>query len=125
MWVVSRCTIFFRVERVLTEAIESNTRIVNNEIYTVAMRLSQMIRKALDAAAIRDVQSMIFDLRKPAMSFQCLCFSQLRILLQGLDSSFASARVSRREIDQERPVVERRLGVLEGQLAHYSKTDAL
>ena len=89
------------------------------------MSLLQVVRKSLDAAAACDVKQMELDLRETTVGLQCLGLLQCRILLQILDGGFSSALVASRQINQEGSVVERRLGVLQGELLHDGASDAL
>ena len=89
------------------------------------MSLLQVVRKGLDAAAACDVKQMELDLREATVGLQCLGLLQCRILLQILNGSFASALIASRQIDQKGSVVERRLGVLQGELLHDGASDAL
>jgi hypothetical protein len=84
-----------------------------------------MVRKGLDAVTARDVKQMELDLRKPTFGLQCLCLLELRILLQVFDGSLSPALIASRQVNQERPIVERRLGVLKGELLDYGASNTL
>jgi hypothetical protein len=70
----------------------------------------------LDTLAVRNVQSMIFDLRYATIRLQGLGSFQLIIFIQGFDSGLAPPGISCSKVDQKRSVVERRLGILKRKL---------
>jgi hypothetical protein len=84
-----------------------------------------MSRKPLNTATVCYVQRLELNLGKAAIRFEGLGLLQLCILLEFCYSSLSSALVAGRKIDKKRPVLERRLWILEGELAHNGKTDTL
>jgi hypothetical protein len=81
--------------------------------------------KALNAATVRDIQGVESDFGGSAIRFKSFGLLQLRILLELRDGSFSPTLVSCSEVNQEGPIVKRRLGILEGELAHNGKTNTL
>lgn len=53
----------------LTESIQCNTRVVDDEVNTISMGLFEIIRKRLNALAVCDVQSMELYLSKSSIIF--------------------------------------------------------
>jgi hypothetical protein len=101
-----------------TKPIQRNPSIVHHEIDTLCVRLFQMRCQTLNTTLVRDVQMVVFDLCKPAISFQCFGFLQLCILFQLCECGFASSLVAGGEVDEKGTVVEGRFGVLECELAN-------
>ena len=81
------------------------------------MGVLKVFRECLYALAARYVQGRISDFRESAISRQSVGLLQLTILVELANSSFSSAFVSSREVYEEVPVVEGRLGVLQGELS--------
>ena len=68
---------------------------------------------------------VVLDLCEAAVGFERFCLLELCILLELFEGGFASTLVARSKVDQEGAVVERRFGVLEGQLADNCEADTL
>lgn len=101
-----------------TEAVQCNAGVVDDEIDAFGVRLLQVFCKILDARLIGDVQMVVLDLCETAICLKCFGLLQLRVLFKLLERCLASALVARGEVYEERTIVERRFGILEGELAY-------
>ena len=79
----------------------------------------------LNAPAVRDIQGVESDFGESTVRFKSFGLLQLRILLEFCYRSFSPALIPRCKINEKRSVLKRRLGILEGELAHNGETDAL
>jgi hypothetical protein len=70
-----------------------------------------------DARAVGDVELAEADVAEAAVLDERLGAGELRVGAQVLHGRFAAGAVARRQVDEQRPVVERRLRVVEGELA--------
>lgn len=93
-------------ETVHTESVHSDTGIVDHEVDALVVRLLQVFGEIRDAGLVGDIQVVILDLCKSAVRLECFGLVQLRVLLELLQRSLASALVTRCEVDEERSVVE-------------------
>jgi hypothetical protein len=82
-------------------------------------------RKALNAAAVCDIQGVESDFGESAIRYEGFGLLQLRILLELRHRSFSPDLVSCSKVNEEGPILKRRLGILEGKLAYNGKTNTL
>lgn len=64
-----------------TEAVERDAGVVDDEVDAIAVCLLQMGRETSDAAAVCDVESVVFYLGQAAVGAERLGLLQLRVLL--------------------------------------------
>jgi len=90
-----------------TKAIQGDAGVVDDKVDALAVRLFEMLCQVLDARLICDVQVVVLDLCEAAICFEGFGLLQLRVLLELLQRGLASALIAGREVDEERPIVQR------------------
>lgn len=88
------------------------------------MFLLQERRKVQYALRLADIDPMILNRRQPPLLRQRLRFPQLRITLQRLDRILSPPLVPRAQVDEQRPIIESRGRILQGEVADDGQTDA-
>ena len=100
--------------------IEHNTRIVDDNVKTIGMLLLQECAEVLNALRLADVKRVEFDRRVATILDKDFGILELLVAFECLDGLCAALLGSGGQVDEEWSGLERRLRVLQRELANWT-----
>src|SRR2546430_1587740 len=101
-----------------TKPIQRHSSVIDQYVDALWVFLGQERAKSINAPAVRNVQVTVFEVRESAIVGQRFRTRELRVVLQPLHRGVAATAISGGQVNEQRPIVEGRSGILQGEVAH-------